>query len=186
MGGQDLFQARGRGFEGRRGPELQVPPSRPRPPALFSWLLGLRAHSVFSRPRAWWDGWVESGRHLAVNPREGLARRECLSLPCPSPPPLALPCLSFPTPQPHPRFIYFFTLWLHCVVVAASGLSLVVASGAALLGAGRASHCGNCSRCRAWARECGLRSGGSQAQLLLSTWDLPGPGTELRNSRPLH
>ena len=46
---------------------------------------------------------------------------------CPSPPPLAQPCLSFPTPRQ--RFISFFTLWLHCVFVAASGLSLVVASG---------------------------------------------------------
>ena len=133
MGGQGLFQARGRGFEGGRGPELRVPPSRPLPPAPSSWLLGLRAHRVFSRPGAWWDGWVETGCHLAVNPKEGLARwepRKCLSL-LNAPLPRLWPSLVFPSPPPTPRqrFIYFFTLWLHCVFVAASGLSLVVAGG---------------------------------------------------------
>ena len=49
-------------------------------------------------------------------------------------------------------------------------------AGAPLRRGARASHCSGFSCCRARALECGLRSCGTGAQLLHSTWDLPGPG----------
>lgn len=182
MGGTGPLPGQGRGFEGRGDQSSRSPLPRPRPPALFSWLVGLRAHSAFSRPRAWWDGWVESGCHLAVNPREGLARRECLSPPCPSPPPLALPCLLSSHPQPHPRFI-LLSLLFGCTALWLRAGFLVVASGAALLGAGRASHCRNCSQA-----EHGLESAGSGAVAPRPSCSsargiFPDQG---RNSCPLH
>ena len=82
-------------------------------------------------------------------------------------------------------FIYIY-FWLRWVFIAVCGLSLVVASGAALHCGARASHCGGFSRCRArapgaWASvvvACRLSSCGTQAQLFRGMLDLPGPGIE--------
>ena len=46
-------------------------------------------------------------------------------------------CLSCRTPHPRQRLIDLLILWLCCIFVAASGLSLVVASGATLFGLNR-------------------------------------------------
>ena len=92
-------------------------------------------------------------------------------------------------------FIYFWLCW---VFVAARGLSLLAASGGysslrcaglslqwlLLLWSTGSRHMGSVvvarglSSCGSWALERRLSSCGSQAQLLCSTWDLPGPGLE--------
>ena len=85
-------------------------------------------------------------------------------------------------------FVYF---WLRWVFVAARGLPLLVASGGysllwcagfslrwlLLLQSMGSRHTGF-SRCGSWALERRLSSCGARAQLLLSMWDLPGPGLE--------
>ena len=97
-----------------------------------------------------------------------------------------------------PILILFIYFWLHWVFVAARWLSLVAESGgysslrcagfslrwllllrsmgsraqASVVVARRLSSCGS------WALEHRLSSCGTQAQLLCSMWDLPGPGLQ--------
>ena len=83
-------------------------------------------------------------------------------------------------------FILFYLFWLRWVFVAAHGLSLVAASGAALRCGAWASHCDGFSCCGAQALDVqasvvvarGLSSCGSWAYLLRGMWNLPRPGLE--------
>ena len=89
-------------------------------------------------------------------------------------------------------FIYLFIyLWLRWVFVAARGLALVAVSWGysslwcagfslqwLLLLQSTGSRRVGFSSCGSWALECRLSSCGTQAQLLHSMWDLPGPGLE--------
>ena len=83
-------------------------------------------------------------------------------------------------------FFYFLllaVLGLHCCPCAFSSCG---EKGATLCCGARAYHCSGFSCCGAWALgarasvvvACGLSSCGARAQLLHSTWDLPGPGIE--------
>ena len=75
------------------------------------------------------------------------------------------------------KHIYFISLWLHWVFVAAHRLSLVAACrGCSLLCAGLLQSDLSC--CRAGALEHRISSCGTQAPLLHGTWDLPRPGVE--------
>ena len=88
-------------------------------------------------------------------------------------------------------FFFFFFFFPHCAGSSLlPGLSLVVESRQLTsCGQVQASHCGGCSccgpaalghvdfgSCGAWVPKLKLRSCASQAQLLGSTWDRPGPG----------
>ena len=75
--------------------------------------------------------------------------------------------------------IYFIYFWLHWVFVAACGLSLVAASrGHSSLWCAGLSLRWPLSLQSTGSRRAGPSSCGTQAQLLLSTWDSPGPGLE--------
>ena len=88
-------------------------------------------------------------------------------------------------------FLLLLLFWLHCIFVAACGLSLVAVSGGhssfwcvgfsswwlLLLWSMDSRHTGF-SSCGSRALERRLSSCGAQAQLLRDMWDLPGPGLE--------
>ena len=99
-----------------------------------------------------------------------------------------------------PPLSFFFLAALGCVgsSLLHAGFLQLWQAGATLRCSVQASHCGGFSCCRAWALgmrasvvvahglsscgswalECRLSSCGTRAQLLLSMWNLPGPGLE--------